>query len=211
MESVKYATGPLLVEIERHMNADLGLILSNRCDFGPDEIISAGIYIESIIPANIADRCGALHVDDQILAVDDTYLEGSSATPQEIMPYHNLTNGSNNSGEPGQCGWIERGIGAPSSTSISGISTINSTKSRSRQRLGKNNAVLKFFEVDNANCTVTNDNIPTGYGSRLGVCHVETLTVFLQPDERTGYGLLVNQQQANIIITHLNDDSSAYR
>ncbi|GLV38509.1 Glutamate receptor interacting protein [Carabus blaptoides fortunei] len=108
------------------------------------------------------------------------------------MPYHNLTNGSNNSGGPGQCGWIERGIGAPSSASICGFSTINSTKSRSRQRLGKNNAVLKSFEVDNAN-------------------------LFLQPDERTGYGLLVNtdgvgdQQQANIIITHLNHDSSAYR
>ncbi|GLV46085.1 hypothetical protein CBL_05170 [Carabus blaptoides fortunei] len=110
---------------------------------------------------------------------------------------------------------IHTGIGAPSSASICGFSTINSAKSRSRPRLGKNKAVLKSFEVVNANCTVTNDNIPTGHGSRLGVCHVETLTVFLQPDERTGYGLLVNtdgvdQQQANIIITHLNHDSSAY-
>ncbi|GLV42893.1 Glutamate receptor interacting protein [Carabus blaptoides fortunei] len=236
MESVKYATGPLLVEIERHMNEDLGLILSNCCDFGPDEIMSAGIYIESIIPASIADRCGALHVGDQILAVDDTYLEGSSATPQEvtwllqnynntqnctqlqIMPYHSLANGSNNSGGPGQCGWIERGIGPPSSPSISGFSTINSRKSRSRQRYGRNSTVPKSFDVDNANCIVTNANTPTGYGSRLGVCHVETLTVVLQPDEQAGYGLLVNtdgaagdQQQANIIITHINQDSPAYR
>lgn len=56
IESVKYATGPLLVEIERHMNEELGIMLSNCCDFGPDDIISAGIYIESIIPASIADR-----------------------------------------------------------------------------------------------------------------------------------------------------------
>ncbi|GLV40829.1 hypothetical protein CBL_10004 [Carabus blaptoides fortunei] len=89
---------------------------------------------------------------------------------------------------------LELGIGAPSSASICGFSTINSAKSRSRPRLGNNNAVLKSFEVDNAQ-----------------------LYMFLQPDERTGYGLLVNtdgvgdQQQANIIITHLNHDSSAYR
>lgn len=53
---------------------------------------------------------------------------------------------------------------------------------------------------------------------RIGVCHVETLTVALKPVE-DGYGLQVNtdtnsisdQQQANIVITSIELDSPAYR
>lgn len=109
MESVKYATGPLLVEVERHPGEELGLILSDeRCDAGPEDIYKAGIFIERIIPASVADRyflstssnfrahqlfkrpfglsrCGALHVGDQILGVDDANMEGDAMTPQDAM------------------------------------------------------------------------------------------------------------------------------
>lgn len=50
MESVKYATGPLLVEIERHVNEELGIGLNN-CGEGDQ-----GAFIQSILPGSIADR-----------------------------------------------------------------------------------------------------------------------------------------------------------
>lgn len=66
MESVKLATGPLLIEIERPCNEDLGLFLSNQRV--PEDVYSSGsdtyqrvgtcnaIYIDSILPASISDR-----------------------------------------------------------------------------------------------------------------------------------------------------------
>lgn len=100
MDSVKYATGPLLVEIDRYINEDLGLMLTNCCDLGPDEIIAAGYFIENIVPASTADRCGALGLGDQILAIDDVVLEEWNGSPTDaerllrtasklqILPYH---------------------------------------------------------------------------------------------------------------------------
>lgn len=40
MESVKYATGPLLLEIDRQVEEDFGLVLTNSCDMNPDDIIA---------------------------------------------------------------------------------------------------------------------------------------------------------------------------
>lgn len=64
MDSVKFATGPLLVEIERGCNESLGIILADKCY---DECYSmssssqymdgpTGIFIEKIISASISDR-----------------------------------------------------------------------------------------------------------------------------------------------------------
>lgn len=76
------------------------MILTNCCDLGPDEIIAAGYFVENIIPASTADRCGALGIGDQVLAIDDVVLEewnGSvpdaerllrTATKLQILPYH---------------------------------------------------------------------------------------------------------------------------
>lgn len=101
MESVKYATGPLLVEIDnRQMNEDLGLLLTNCCEYGGDEIMAAGVYVENIVPASTADRCGALNIGDQLLGIDEFRLEDWSgsiadaerllrgATKLQILPYH---------------------------------------------------------------------------------------------------------------------------
>lgn len=101
MESVKYATGPLLVEIDRQMNEDLGMLLTNCCEFGgAEDIMTAGVFIENVISASTADRCGALNIGDQLLAIDEFRLEdwtGSiaeaerllrTATKLQILPYH---------------------------------------------------------------------------------------------------------------------------
>ncbi|KAL9696258.1 hypothetical protein quinque_015543 [Culex quinquefasciatus] len=94
MQSVEFSMGPLLLEIERPMNEKLGLILSNyssAINGGDiyhhklvDEVQPAGIYIASILPASIADRCGALSIGDQILSVDETIVENSAYSPEEV-------------------------------------------------------------------------------------------------------------------------------
>ncbi|XP_055608895.1 glutamate receptor-interacting protein 2 isoform X2 [Uranotaenia lowii] len=92
MQSVEFSMGPLLLEIERPMNEKLGLILSNyssavnQADLYHklDEVQPAGIYIASILPASIADRCGALSIGDQILSVDETIVENSAYSPEEV-------------------------------------------------------------------------------------------------------------------------------
>lgn len=90
METVKYATGPLLVEIERHIHEELGIGLGNKV-FSDNENV---IYIESIMPASIADRCGALHINDQILAIDDIRLEGTNLSAEEVMTLFENSKGS---------------------------------------------------------------------------------------------------------------------
>lgn len=63
MQSVEFSLGPLLIEIERPMNDKLGIILNNYSTIQShtmdkkNEICPAGIYIASILPASIADRC----------------------------------------------------------------------------------------------------------------------------------------------------------
>lgn len=61
MQSVEFSMGPLLIEIERPLNDKLGLILSNYTNLHMDhvkmdDVIPAGVYITTILPASIADR-----------------------------------------------------------------------------------------------------------------------------------------------------------
>lgn len=61
MQTVEFSLGPLLIEIERSINEQLGLILSNYMPLASDysrmeELQPCGIFISSIIPASIGDR-----------------------------------------------------------------------------------------------------------------------------------------------------------
>ncbi|GAB6020230.1 hypothetical protein CHUAL_002950 [Chamberlinius hualienensis] len=79
MESVRYASGPLLIEIERGFspaNQQLGVALA------ASPHTSSAILIQSIKQASLAERCGALHVGDQLLAIDGVTLD-SNATAAE--------------------------------------------------------------------------------------------------------------------------------
>ncbi|XP_070154175.1 glutamate receptor-interacting protein 2 isoform X1 [Polyergus mexicanus] len=76
MEEVRAATsGPLLIQLERGFSGELGLTVRET---------SNGIYIESLRPASTADRCGALQVGDQLLAVDDTSVQ-DAATAAKLL------------------------------------------------------------------------------------------------------------------------------
>lgn len=94
MQSVEYSLGPLLIEIERPLSEKLGLILCNYLNANAleanslqklDEILPAGVYVGNILPASIADRCGALSIGDQLLSVDETVIENTTFTPEEVM------------------------------------------------------------------------------------------------------------------------------
>ncbi|XP_050718658.1 glutamate receptor-interacting protein 2-like isoform X3 [Eriocheir sinensis] len=69
MESVRASGGPLLVEIERAAGTSLGLTLTHA---HPEP---STILIETIRPASIAERCGALAVNDVVAAIDGTRVD----------------------------------------------------------------------------------------------------------------------------------------
>lgn len=194
MESVKYASGPLLVEIDRQVEEDFGLVLTHCCDLDPEEIIPAGYFVEHIVPASTADRCGALNLGDQILAVDDLILEnwnGSTndaerllqrATKLQILPFHT----------------VQRSI----SRNYTNFSTINSRRSRNRRRQS-----IFHKSIDGDSASASNY---CGCSSNMGVCHTETVTTALISNR--GYGLTVSVgDHADILVSRITSDSPAYR
>ncbi|KAL3267897.1 hypothetical protein HHI36_007036 [Cryptolaemus montrouzieri] len=212
METVKYATGPLLVEIDRNQEENFGVILNNyNSDFGLDEVMKSGFFVGHIIQGTTADRCGALNVGDQILAIDDVVLEdfhGSvgdaekllkKARTLQILPFHAFQRASRSYGY-GQY---------PHSPSMSGYSTVNSRRSRRRNLSNRQSVIHKSFDGDSGlNCY--------GYSSNM-VCHPETLNITLYNERGTGYGLVVSvgeqsdNKPADILISRIIPDSPAYR
>uniref|UniRef100_A0A914UIQ8 PDZ domain-containing protein n=1 Tax=Plectus sambesii TaxID=2011161 RepID=A0A914UIQ8_9BILA len=73
LETVRRAQGPLLLEIDKVPGVDLGI------DVNISEYSVSGkrqsVYITSVVAASIADRCGAVHVGDELLAIDRVSLE----------------------------------------------------------------------------------------------------------------------------------------
>ncbi|XP_014206747.1 glutamate receptor-interacting protein 1 isoform X1 [Copidosoma floridanum] len=67
MDEIRAATsGPLLVQLERGPQGELGLTVRDA---------HSGVYIESLRPASTADRCGALQPGDRLLGVDDVVVQ----------------------------------------------------------------------------------------------------------------------------------------
>ncbi|XP_069674569.1 glutamate receptor-interacting protein 2 isoform X2 [Periplaneta americana] len=233
LESVRQATGPLLVEIERPPVKELGVTLASAISRQEGET-STVIVIESIKPASIAERCGALHVGDQILAVDETRVDGGSITAAEVIQLLRNTSSTHITLEilplsQINCGWRlsensvrSRGFLGPkcttgglhsSSPSPSGFSTLNSRHHRSRHhhhhhprlnRLGKS-------ESNSTSCHDT-ASLPGSYSGGV-LCHTETLHITLQPDHH-GYGLTVISPESNlstIVISSIDPGGPADR
>ncbi|XP_047515749.1 glutamate receptor-interacting protein 2 isoform X1 [Pieris napi] len=208
MESVKLASGPLLIEIERPCNEDLGLFLSNQRY--SDDVYSSGsdtyqrvgacnaIYIDSILPASISDRCGALHPGDQLLAFDDHVIDGNTYTAEEVMCY--LENC-----EPGFTRLhiaprhiLAHGGRFPRENSISG--TLNPKKQRQRYRQSSMPKLGGQDDFDNQQ----------NYMS-MGVCRTESLNIQLEVPPGHSSGLLVHEDNATLVISHVAPQSPAYR
>ncbi|CAB3228013.1 unnamed protein product [Arctia plantaginis] len=214
MESVKLATGPLLIEIERPCNEDLGLFLTNqRCS---EDVYSSGsdtyqrvgsgtcnaIYIDSILPASISDRCGALHPGDQVLAFDDHVIDGNNYTAEEVMCYlENCEGGFTRLHVAprhvvGHCGRYTR------ENSISGTSTLN-TKKHQRQRNYRQSSMPKLGLQDDYDSQ-------QNYMS-MGVCRTESLNIQLEVPPGQSCGLAVHEDNAMLVISHVAAQSPAYR
>ncbi|XP_075729407.1 glutamate receptor interacting protein isoform X2 [Rhipicephalus microplus] len=73
MDAVRNASGPLLVEIDKTPGAQLGATLT-QVPHGEGAIV-----FDSIKQASVAERCGALHVGDQLLAIDGTRVDQMTA------------------------------------------------------------------------------------------------------------------------------------
>ncbi|KAL0892515.1 hypothetical protein ABMA27_015617 [Loxostege sticticalis] len=210
MESVKLATGPLLIEIERPCNEDLGIFLTNQRY--SDEVYSSGsdtyqrvgncnaIYIDSILPASISDRCGALHPGDQLLAFDDHVIDGNNYTAEEVMCYLENCEGGFTRLHVAPRHVIAHGSGRYTrENSMSG--TLNTKKHR--QRNYRQSSMPKLGLQDDYDSQ-------QNYMS-LGVCRTESLNIQLEVPPGLSSGLAVHEENAALVISHVAAQSPAYR
>uniref|UniRef100_A0A672PMB0 Glutamate receptor-interacting protein 2-like n=1 Tax=Sinocyclocheilus grahami TaxID=75366 RepID=A0A672PMB0_SINGR len=191
MDSVQKSSGPLQVDIARSAGSVLGLSLTTSL-YRNKQVIT----IQKIKPASVADRCGALHVGDILLAIDGMSTEhcslmeaqqllssSSELTKLEILPsqhcshdtglqtltpYANYTcySCSTQSTYPNTF---------PSSTLPSYPSSPRCTATKRRQRRRDHKSSLSL-----ATSTV-------GAGGQ--VVHIETSEVLLRGDPLSGFGL----------------------
>ncbi|XP_073951344.1 glutamate receptor interacting protein isoform X2 [Choristoneura fumiferana] len=210
MESVKLATGPLLIEIERPCNEDLGLFLTNQRY--SDDVYSSGsdtyqrvgncnaVYIDSILPASISDRCGALHPGDQLLAFDDHVIDGNNYTAEEVMCYlENCENGFTRLHVAPR--HITQGGRYTRENSISGTSTLNAKKHR--QRNYRQSSMPKLGLQDDYDSQ-------QNYMS-MAVCRTDSLNIQLEVPPGQSSGLAVHEENTNLVISHVAVQSPAYR
>ncbi|KAH8416586.1 hypothetical protein KR222_010235, partial [Zaprionus bogoriensis] len=226
VQSVEFSMGPLLIEIERPMNDKLGLVLCNYTTSSGsssagttsstdkiDEVSQSGIYIASILPASIADRCGALSVGDQVLSIDDTMIEHAAYSPDEVMTILDTSTGRGYTQMqimPAHA-LARRGhttLGSPKYS----FSTLESRKSNGRQRqrfvrksslplegsaaaVAGAGAVAASAGATSSSSNNTNNNnnggssTPNGQGghaSSLGLCRAESFPVLLDCSQGAG-------------------------
>ncbi|KRZ03146.1 Glutamate receptor-interacting protein 2, partial [Trichinella zimbabwensis] len=80
IDSIKNTARPILLEIDKPPGCDLGVRLQL---IGDASYVSKRIFrIVGIVPASIADRCGAFSIGDELLSVDGVSLQLS--TPAEV-------------------------------------------------------------------------------------------------------------------------------
>ncbi|KAL0273585.1 UNVERIFIED_CONTAM: hypothetical protein PYX00_006222 [Menopon gallinae] len=78
LDTVEHASGPLLIEMELNSFHELGVRLGQN---------ENGIIIGSVKPGSLADRCGALHVGDEILAVNSTRIDCTALVVEDLIKF----------------------------------------------------------------------------------------------------------------------------
>ncbi|XP_042240486.1 glutamate receptor-interacting protein 2-like isoform X2 [Homarus americanus] len=206
MDGVRATGGPLLVEIERAVGTSLGITLTHA---HPEP---TAIVIETIRTASIAERCGALAVNDIVAAIDGTRLD--QLTVAEAAQLLKTAPGSHVTLEiiPGAAtqarmtfrrgGGVafphlygvvgsSSGYGSGVGGYMSGGSSYNTLTSQ-RPRSAAARRVNRRTRPNDRTETGSVSSHTTGGGSvgRVGVCHPECLTVTLVVEGR-GYGLVL--------------------
>ncbi|XP_017061551.1 glutamate receptor-interacting protein 1 isoform X2 [Drosophila ficusphila] len=209
VQSVEFSMGPLLIEIERPMNEKLGLVLCNYPSGMPvsgsgsstpssGEKIeeSANIFIASILPASIADRCGALSVGDQVLSIDETMIENSAFSPDELMTILDTSTGRGYTQMQimpahALARHCHTALGSPKYSFGTLESRKSSTAGRQRQRLSRKSSLPLESQVSTLSATGT-----AGVTAGLGLCRAESFPVLL--DCSQGAGIVLGESGANM-------------
>ncbi|CAF0850655.1 unnamed protein product [Didymodactylos carnosus] len=181
VDSVKHATGPLLIEIEKSPGSTIGISLAQKWVRGRSIIV-----VDTVKPASIADRCGALRCGDHINAIDQKSFDNVTIndannvlrsctgefcrielTPSSFTrspdPLHRVSINDNTT--------FQR---APSSNSMG-----NWTMRNSFQNIARKSTKARHNSISSLNSC---------YQSIIGnqVCHAETMDVLLRIDENGG-------------------------
>uniref|UniRef100_A0A672ME22 Glutamate receptor-interacting protein 2-like n=1 Tax=Sinocyclocheilus grahami TaxID=75366 RepID=A0A672ME22_SINGR len=196
MDSVQKSSGPLQVDIARSAGSVLGLSLTTSL-YRNKQVIT----IQKIKPASVADRCGALHVGDILLAIDGMSTEhcslmeaqqllssSSELTKLEILPSQHCSHDTGLQTHTAHK-QTQRPVSTypstyPSNTLPSYPSSPHCTVTKRRQRRRDHKSSLSL-----ASSTV-------GAGGQ--VVHIETSEVVLRGDPLTGFGL---QLQGGVFAT----------
>ncbi|XP_033115491.1 glutamate receptor-interacting protein 2-like [Anneissia japonica] len=198
MDAVTNANGPLLIEVAKTPGSHLGVALSSTM-----RAAKPCIVIDSIKPASIADRCGALHVGDEIRAIDGSSTDSmtvaeamqllQSALEQiklEILPVSQFTPKLSYPHTKVQSvsQTITRASSRPTTpvgcSAISNYSTLPSNASL----VHKSNTLTRRANKHTSNISLSSST--NGLISGTQVCHTETIDLTLH-SANGHYGLLL--------------------
>ncbi|XP_034239612.1 glutamate receptor-interacting protein 2 [Thrips palmi] len=205
------AQGPLLVELARPPAHQLGLTLRTERGSGG----RTAVIVDDIKAASVADRSGALHRGDQILAVDDLRVDCTDLTANDVVSLLGGRAGERGEGAsvlrveilPAHC----RHPGLPGTPQQYGSSHGVHQRSPcpSESGLSAYNALRTLRGYDNGSLASSTG----GSGSAGLVSHVETLAVLLRAEPLSGYGLAVRASGASRTptVSALHPDGPAER
>ncbi|KAI9556182.1 hypothetical protein GHT06_018756 [Daphnia sinensis] len=227
-----YAHSPLLVEVEKSPGALLGINLAAENGTKTNNQ-RAAVVIESITSASIAERCGALHPGDQILAVGDVRFDGSAGVdvqevtrllrsnyngdvvklivaPAGMMQRRNGEQGSRRglllpppSPRPSQCGTIRSRLSSRTK-SRSGIQRMESCSTRLETA-----SVASSGQSGSSKGSCSLGSPSASHHGRVMLSHPEWVTVTLQIDCRGSYGLALGRAPDHEAPVVINVESSS--
>ncbi|XP_070557993.1 glutamate receptor-interacting protein 1-like isoform X2 [Ptychodera flava] len=193
MDAVTNATGPLLIEVAKTPGTNLGVTLSSITNGG-----RIAIVIDSIKPASIADRCGALHVGDEIRSIDgiDTaqmtvaeasqfLLNSADQIKLEILPISQILPRFRTSPEVTSSMVVASVSPAVKSypPTVYSTGTLRSTLSRRKlSKSGSGTGTITRSRRQNSNASVTSS--VNGLMASGQVCRTETTEVVLESTVR---------------------------
>ncbi|XP_022107281.1 glutamate receptor-interacting protein 1-like isoform X2 [Acanthaster planci] len=191
MEAVRNATGPLLVEVAKTPGANLGVTLSAL-----NKNSKSILVIDAVKPASIADRCGALHVGDEIMSIDGTNTShmsvpeatqllatSSEQIKLEILPVSHMTPRLTYPREHRQpnASNMSRSITPVSHLNNSSYNSLNrsqGTLQNSRQQATALNRKMRAKNLK-ASSTLSLTSTINGIGATTQVCRSDTTEVTL--------------------------------
>ncbi|CAF0768747.1 unnamed protein product [Brachionus calyciflorus] len=182
VDSIKNSNGPLLIEIEKSPGSAIGIKLCvGKSLNGKNQIL-----VESVKPASIADRCGAIYVGDQILSIDDVSFEHVTLAEANQI--------------------LKNCVGEFSRVEILPLSQMHASKSFSQ--IKRYNQSLIDFNKDNRLIdmkkfgSINSCSTPLNTNS---VCHSDVADLILKSDENGTFGFTLQSPSVLMSTSHISD------